>query len=161
MSRPRRSSRHDPFRVAPPGASSAGFTVVELVIVIALLGALSAIALPRYIDVRADARQAAIEEQAANRFAQNTLNVAACRVGADDCIEFETTGFNSPGVCQDAVASFLPEAGDAFEATTFASSEPRDEWADLPDEGEALFWATRTVDVEYPQTVPCVLAWRE
>ena len=160
MSRYRQSTHQPGCVVVSPRAPAAGFTLVELVIVIAVLGALAAVAFPRLIDLRPEARQAAINEQAANLIAQDTLNVAACRVNADDCIEFSTTGFDNPGVCQDALASFLPEAGNAFEATTFASNTPRDEWADLPDEGEALFWATRTVEVDFPQTVPCVLSWR-
>ncbi len=38
----------------------AGFTIIELVVVIALLGILSAVALPRFIDVTDDARRAAV-----------------------------------------------------------------------------------------------------
>ncbi|WP_136681537.1 type II secretion system protein [Neptunomonas sp. XY-337] len=37
-----------------------GFTIIELVVVIALLGILSAVALPRFIDVTQDARRAAV-----------------------------------------------------------------------------------------------------
>lgn len=38
-----------------------GFTIIELVVVIALLGILSAVALPRFIDVTDDAHNAAVE----------------------------------------------------------------------------------------------------
>jgi MSHA pilin protein MshA len=38
-----------------------GFTIIELVVVIALLGILSAVALPRFIDVTSDAKVARIE----------------------------------------------------------------------------------------------------
>ena len=137
-----------------------GFTLVELVATLVILGVLATVALARSVDLRDEARQAALEEQAANLITQNTLNLAACRVGSSECVVFSTTGFDNPGVCQDAIAQFLPKAGDEFEATTHASSTPRDQWQGLPEDDEALFWATRTVDVQYPQTVPCTLAYR-
>ncbi len=39
----------------------AGFTIVELVVVIALLGILAAVALPRFVSVTGDAKKAAVE----------------------------------------------------------------------------------------------------
>ena len=43
---------------AAPGVKQQGFTIIELVVVILLLGILTATALPRFIDVTDDARDA-------------------------------------------------------------------------------------------------------
>ncbi len=67
----------------------AGFTMIELVIVIIILGVLAAVAVPRFMDLGEDAENAARNAQAASLRTANTLNQAACAgVGdPDDCIE--------------------------------------------------------------------------
>lgn len=137
-----------------------GFTLIELVVVLSLLSILAALALPRFADVSGEARTAALQEQARNLVSNNSLNVAACRAGSPECIEFGVTGFD-PGVCQESIRLLLPEAGTRFEATTYSSSIPQAQWPSLPGPDEALFWITRTVPVPFPQTVPCTLRFAE
>lgn len=137
-----------------------GFTLVELVVVIVLLGILAATVVPRFVDLEDEARMAALQNQARNLISNNTLNVVACKVGSPDCIEFGVTGF-SPGVCQESIRLLLPEAGEKFAATTFASSTPLSQWQSLPGPAEALFWVTRTVQVPFPEDVPCTLRFRD
>lgn len=136
--------------------SASGFTLIELVIVLVLLGILSAAAVGRFTDLSREALDARIQAQAQALVSNDTLNHMACEAGSDDCITFGQTGFST---CQIALDTFLPEVAEEFAATTYASSIPPSQWRGLLGPGEALFWVTRTVEVPFPQKVPCVLAY--
>jgi len=135
---------------------SDGFTLIELVVVIVLLGILSVVAVARFTDLSQQARNARIEAQAQALVSNDTLNHMACEAGSNDCISFGQTGFST---CQIALDAFLPEVAEDFTATTYSSATPPSQWRNLPGPGEALFWVTRTVEVPFPQKVPCVLAY--
>jgi MSHA pilin protein MshA len=60
--------------------NQSGFTLIELVIVIVLLGVLSAIAVPRFVNLEDDAQRASLNSTAAALTSAMNINYAACAV---------------------------------------------------------------------------------
>jgi MSHA pilin protein MshA len=85
-----------------------GFTLIELVIVILILGILSAVAAPRLFDLEGSARQAAAEGVAAAIASGASINFAARKAGATGAVSI--TGTDNGDVCDAATLGQLVTA---------------------------------------------------
>jgi len=98
--------------------SESGFTLIELITVIVILGALAVIALPRFINLQDEAQQAATEGVAGSLGAATAINLAGALAGDTAAVTI-TNCTSAPGLLSSGA---LPNASYAVVAGALGAS---------------------------------------
>lgn len=142
------------------GRQQWGFTLIEFVIVIAVLGALAAIALPELSNILRNVSKADVQTQARTLQTRNEINAIACSTNGLKCTSIRESGENA---CVKGIQAFLSNEfweneftnGD-YEVINIPSSVDNDKDREVKrlemienkkiSEASAIFYVTRDRD---------------
>ncbi|WP_200195917.1 prepilin-type N-terminal cleavage/methylation domain-containing protein [Halorhodospira abdelmalekii] len=112
-----------------------GFTLIELVIVLLILGVLTAVAAPKLLDMVRGAEEVSLDYQAKQLINNNFINIARCASGHSNCVDIEGTG---PEACETALDEFLPGVERSrYGVANISSAVPREDWRTPENWGSA------------------------
>jgi MSHA pilin protein MshA len=102
---------------------SSGFTLIELVTVIVILGALAAVATPRFVDLQQEADKAAIDGIAGGLASGASVNFAGCAAvdhssGKDQCEQVTTCTDVKNDTLQTSLPADISVTNNGFNSTS-------------------------------------------